>query len=147
MVLDSGPLSLAASRRGKSADVDACKRWIAQQPRAGRRVYVPEIADYEVRRELLRARKTASIARLDIVKRDAYYLPITTEIMLKAAALWADVRLRGLSTADPHALDGDAILAATVLSLGLAREEVIVATTNVGHLTRFVEADLWSNIV
>jgi len=45
---------------------------------------VPEIADYEVRRELLRADKLHGIDRLNLVKTTAY-LPITTAVMLKAA--------------------------------------------------------------
>jgi hypothetical protein len=36
------------------------------------------------------------------------------------------------------------ILAAQALTLGVA--DVIIATTNVGHLSRFVPADLWYNI-
>jgi hypothetical protein len=37
------------------------------------------------------------------------------------------------------------ILAAQVLTLGAA--DVVVATTNVGHLSRFVPTDLWQNVV
>jgi len=36
------------------------------------------------------------------------------------------------------------ILAAQALTLG--DPDVIIATTNVGHLARFVPADLWQNI-
>jgi hypothetical protein len=53
---------------------------------------VPEIADYEVRRELLRANKVRGIARLDLLKNSIGYLPLTTPIMLKAAELWAQAR-------------------------------------------------------
>ena len=35
---------------------------------SGYQIIVPEIADYEVRRELLRAGKTRGLARLDLVK-------------------------------------------------------------------------------
>jgi hypothetical protein len=37
------------------------------------------------------------------------------------------------------------ILAAQALTLG--NPDVIIATTNVGHLGRFVPADLWQNIM
>src|SRR4051794_21834614 len=102
--LDAGPLSVATQRHGRP-DADACKRWIADLSLAGVRIVVPEIADYEVRRELLRAAKVAGIARLDALKATAHYLPLTTEAMLKAAELWAHARQAGAPTADRHALD------------------------------------------
>jgi len=46
---------------------------------------IPEIVDYEVRRELLRSRKLSSIAELDNLKADLVYLPINTVALLKAA--------------------------------------------------------------
>jgi predicted nucleic acid-binding protein len=87
---------------------------------AGVRVYVPEIADYEVRRELIRAGKTAGLRRLDQVKTTLDYATITTDVMIRAAELWAQARNRGLAPTPPEALDGDVILAAqAVLSAGL----------------------------
>ena len=51
-----------------------------------------------------------------------------------------------LSTAPPDALDGDVILAALViLSMGVG-DIVTVATDNVGHLVRFVDARPWEKI-
>jgi predicted nucleic acid-binding protein len=104
-------------------------------------VFVPEISDYEVRRELLRAGKTHGIGRLDLIKNTIGYVPITTSIMLKAAELWADARRSGMPTADPKELDCDVILAAQALELG-----GIVATENIGHLSRFVTAKHWRDI-
>jgi predicted nucleic acid-binding protein len=112
----------------------------------GVRVYVPEVADYEVRRELIRSRKAGGIARLNRLKQSARYLPITTDVMLHAADLWAQARNAGVATADIHALDGDVIVAAQALSLGLPVSEFVVATQNVRHIARFAPADLWTNI-
>jgi hypothetical protein len=47
----------------------------------GARVVVPEIADYEVRRELLRAGKSKGVAQLDALSQLLEYLPITTAAM------------------------------------------------------------------
>ena len=75
-------------------------------------VFVPEIADYEVRRELLRIGATTGLRRLDQVKATLDYAPITTAVMLRAAELWAAARRAGRPMAPPEALDGDCILAA-----------------------------------
>ena len=55
VVLDAGPLGLASKRPGKP-DVKHCKAWISALDYAGVRIVVPDIADYEVRRELIRTR-------------------------------------------------------------------------------------------
>jgi hypothetical protein len=53
----------------------------------GTRLIVPEISDYEVRREMLRANLAASVARLDALKGNLEYLPLSTDAMLRAAHL------------------------------------------------------------
>lgn len=63
--------------------------------------------------------------------------------MLKAAELWAKSRQQGKPTADPHALDGDVILAAQALLLD---PQAIITTTNIGHLSLFVDAHHWRDI-
>jgi predicted nucleic acid-binding protein len=103
---------------------------------------IPEIADYEVRRNLLLAGLTKSVTRLDQLKNVLIYRPITTAIMLKAAELWAEARKLGKPTADLKELDGDVILAAQALQV-----DAIVATENVSHLSLFVEAKHWKDIV
>jgi predicted nucleic acid-binding protein len=110
---------------------------------APRRVIVPEIADYEVRRELIRIQSHSAITNLDSLGARLEYLALTTAAMRQAAELWARARQTGRQTAPNHALDGDVILAAQALSLNTA---VVVATTNPAHLSRYVPAELWSNI-
>ena len=65
IVLDSAPLSLLCAPVKKGGEAADCARWLAGLLAAGTRIVVPEIADYEVRRELIRAGKGSSIARLD----------------------------------------------------------------------------------
>jgi predicted nucleic acid-binding protein len=105
---------------------------------------VPEIADYEMRRELLRANKVSGLTRLDALARLLEYLPLTTAAMRQAAVFWAQARQQGQPTADDKALDGDVILAAQAITLGV--RDVVIATTNVGHLSRFAPAALWPEI-
>jgi predicted nucleic acid-binding protein len=123
---------------------DDIKQWLADLLDAGRIVYVPEITDYEVRRELLRAGLIKSLRRLDRLKLTLKYLPITTEAMLQAAEFWADIRKQGKPTSGYHTLDADAILAgqAAVCST----RSVVIATTNPRHLARFVPAEKWEDI-
>ena len=120
--------------------------WLRGLIQGGVAVIVPEIADYEVRRELMRLNAAKGIARLDALKIELGYLPLTTQTMLQAAAYWAQVRREGRPTTDDKALDGDVILAAQATMLADQGDDVVIATTNVGHLARFVVADEWGNI-
>lgn len=143
IMLDSGPLGLAASPARTPITLE-CQAWLSSLELAGIPVYSPEIADYEVRRELLRAGKISSVVRLEIMKNRAQYLPITTRAMLLAAELWAQARNIGKQTAANNRLDGDVILAAQALTLGATG--LVVATSNPGHLTRYLPAQEWHQI-
>jgi len=143
--LDSGPLGLLTNPRGRSKP-DRCRQWAKDLAAAGLRVFVPEIADYEVRRKLIHIMATAGIRRLDQVKATLDYAPLTTDVMLRAAELWAAARSAGLPTAGSEALDGDCILAAQALLAAGPDDTVTVATDNVSHRSRFVDARLWETI-
>jgi predicted nucleic acid-binding protein len=145
VLLDAGPLGMVTNPKS-SPETDRCNRWLEGLLLNGVEVAIPEIADYEVRRELLRADKTKGIQRLDALKTTLRYVPITTEAMLKAAEFWAEARKQGKPTADDKALDGDVILAAQATLVAGEGDEVVIATTNVGHLSRFVTAQLWEDI-
>jgi predicted nucleic acid-binding protein len=142
VLLDAGPLGLVTNPR-RSPQSTACAAWLQSLITAGVRVLIPEIADYEVRRELLRARKTAGVERLDALAGLLEYLPITTAAMRQAAAFWATARLQGQPTASEKAIDGDVILTAQGATLGV---HFLIATTNVGHLSRFASAKTWQSI-
>jgi len=144
VLLDAGPLGLVTNPK-LSPQSMACNQWLQSLLLDGVHILVPEIADYEVRRELLRAGKMKGLQRLDDLIEIVGYLPLTTAVMRDAAELWAQVRQSGLPTADRHALDGDVILAAQARSI--PADDVVVATTNVGHLARLVDAALWTDIV
>jgi predicted nucleic acid-binding protein len=142
VVVDSTPLGILCHPRNPP-HVLACRQWLADLLAAGRRVIVPEIPDYEVRRELMRLGGTVALANLDGYGLQLEYLAISTAAMRLAAELWAQARIAGQPTAPDPALDADVILAAQSLSLNTA---VVVATGNPRHLARFVPAELWSNI-
>ncbi|MEG4862782.1 MULTISPECIES: nucleic acid-binding protein [unclassified Microcoleus] len=143
ILLDSGPLGMVTNPKASSTEVQECKVWLNSLMLRGEIIILPEIADYELRRELIRAGKSAGIQRLDELKLQLTYRPLTTEVMLFAAQLWADARKRGKPTAHPYALDGDVILAAQAILEANPGNQVVIATTNVGHLDRFVDACEW----
>jgi predicted nucleic acid-binding protein len=142
VVLDATPLGILCHPRNPP-QVMACRQWIADLLAAGRRVIVPEIADYEVRRELIRVKSGVALNHLDQLATRLEYRALTTASIRRAAELWAQARSVGQPTASDHALDADVIVAAQALSLNTP---VIVATGNPSHLLRFVAADLWQNI-
>lgn len=143
VVIDSGPLGLVTNPKRSSQSI-ACARWLQAMVADGMRIILPEIADYEIRRELLRANKVMGIARLDALASVLEYLPLTTAAMRLAAIFWSRARQQGQPTAGDKTIDGDVILAAQAGALGVS--DVVVATTNVGHLSRFVSAELWYTI-
>ena len=124
VLLDAGPLGLLTNPNNNSQAI-ACRAWLSSLQVAGRQVFVPEITDYEVRRELIRIQSHSALANLDALGAMLNYLPLTTEAMRLAAELWARARSAGQPTAPDPALDCDVILAAQSLAL---KSPVIVAT-------------------
>jgi predicted nucleic acid-binding protein len=143
VIFDAGPLGVLVNPN-KTSQPMAIRAWVAALLGVGRRVIIPEIADYEVRRELARIRSRSAIANLDAYDQMLEYLPLSTIAMRQAADLWAQARNTGQQTAPNLALDCDVILAAQAQTLGVP---FLVATGNPAHLSRFVPAELWQNIV
>lgn len=150
VLLDSEPLGLATNPKN-SPEAEACRAWLRALPHAGHLPLVPEIVDYEVRRELRLYGKTRGLQNLDALATPRRCLPLTTAAMRQAAEFWADLRRIGLPTADRLALDADVILCAQAVTLdpavwGLPGASVVVATGNVGHLARLTDARRWQDI-
>lgn len=141
IILDASPLSLLCHGNQQKPVVQEINLWLEMRLAAGVVVVVSEIADYEVRRELLRAGKVKSVERLDRLASKLTYLPLDTAAMRRAAELWAEARNHGMPTASAEALDADVLLASQAERIG-----AIVATENVGHLARFVTAIHWREI-
>ena len=136
-MLDTGPLGQIAHPEPNPETVE----WLYGLLDSGRAVYLPEIADYELRRSLLLEGLAASLRRLDQLRNVLIFAPLSTATMRKAAEFWAMARKRGKPTASLEALDGDAILAAQAHSAG-----ALIATENVAHLSLFVDARNWREI-
>jgi hypothetical protein len=150
ILLDSGPLGLVV-RAPSKPQVVRCVTWLKTISATGATVVIPEIAHYEVRRELFRIRAVGSLRRLE------YYLDpsdglkrltLTTVAIIKAAEFWAFLRQSGIPTSSPDSLDADAILAGQAALAGQPGDTVTVATTNLAHLSRFpgIDAQIWDQI-
>jgi predicted nucleic acid-binding protein len=148
LVLDSGPLGLLTHPQ-RNTEVVAITEWLSRCLLSGHRIIVPAIVYYELKRELLRAGKSFSISRLDAFtsRTPGRYLPHSDEAVRLAAELWAKARQQGKPTADAKDLDVDVILAAQTLSFGPPLEDVVIATSNAKHLSQFISAQNWGDIV
>ncbi len=100
-----------------------------------------EVADYELRRELLRIDSRRSLVRLDELTRELRYLPVTTATWRAAARLWAEQRKAGKVTASEAGLDGDVLIAAQAIA-----EDAVVVTPNAKHFEALVRAVHWRDV-
>ena len=145
ILLDSGPLGLITNPN-VSAESLACQQWLVEHLRQGSRILVPEIIEYELRRELLLHEKTQGLQRLEALASDLGILPVSRAVLLKAATFWADARKRGRPTAHAKALDIDMILCAQAAVAATFDDPVIIATTNTRHLSLFADARPWADV-
>lgn len=97
IILDTGVIGLVTNPK-QSTQSECCATWLQHHLIAGTNVIVPEIADYELRSELLRANKEKGLERLNELIKYVEYLPICTLAMRQAAQLWAQARQQGQPT-------------------------------------------------
>jgi predicted nucleic acid-binding protein len=127
--------------------------WLFGSMARGAYIVSSTICDFEVRRSLrlteLEGSEITGIPNLDSLNNTIDFIPVDLEIARLAADLWALARQKGIPTAANEKLDADLIICATCKSLELRNpgRKVIVATTNVKHLSRFVLAATWQEIV
>jgi hypothetical protein len=157
--LDSNILGkIAKPDRGFETAVDEssrCKRLVDRLLSRGHRVVTSDICDYEVRRGLLSDRKRTGNMPLGIIELDRLiedglieFLPVSREVLTLAADLWANADTEGRTTRDKKNIDVDIIISAQcqILQADNLGQQVIIATTNVKHLSRFCEAVNWQEI-
>jgi predicted nucleic acid-binding protein len=132
LLLDTAVLGEVCHPR-KYADVRA---WLARSV-FHHDVLISEVADYELRRELLRIGSKRSLHRLDELTRELTYVPMATSTWRAAATL----RRAGTVTAAPNALDGDVLIAAQALAEGAS-----VVTPNLRHFEAIVPAVSWRDV-
>ena len=132
VLVDSTPLGQITHPKIKPE----VRNWLQNLNNQEIQLLIPEIVDYELRRQLLLNNRIKSIKRLDNLIKDRLIF-INRETILKACELWAWIRQQGLPTADKENIDGDVILSAQAILQKEMYDEVIIITENVKHLSRF----------
>ena len=149
--IDSGVLGKLCNPN-RTEETVAVNRWLFSLLAKGVYVVSSHVCDYEVRRSLilesLRQPNIDSIKDLDDLENYLTFLPLTNEVMKEAANLWAEARIQGMPTADEQSLDADIIICAQykLLAEEYPGRYIVIATTNVNHLSRFAEAKEWQEI-
>lgn len=147
VILDSGVLHTLIST-SKVKEVTDCQDWFYYLLSRSALVVTSAICNYEVKRELIRRKKVQEINNLNQLKALIDLIPVDEPALELAAKLWAEARNKGLPTTDDLSLDADVIICAQykLLAEEYPGRYVVIATTNVKHLSRFTEAKEWQDI-
>lgn len=150
--LDSGVIGLLSNPNKRDRAI-ACEDWLYGLFAKGVYVVSSDICDYEVRRNLvlesMRSEKRLQpLTSLDELHDFIDFLPVTSKILISASDVWAKSRLQGQAMSNGASIDVDAIICAhwELLKEEFPSRYVVVATTNVRHLSRFTEAFEWESI-
>ena len=149
--IDSGVLGILTNpyKFGEAGD---CEQWLYTLLSQGVYICSSDICDFEVRRGLVLALqnkpKFSGIQNLDEIRDIIDFLPINSVLLRKAADLWASARSQGIPNSDKKSLDEDIIITAhwQMLTENFPGRYIVVATTNVKHLSRFSEAKVWKDV-
>lgn len=151
--LDAGPLgTLIYSKPQSRKEIGD---WMRSMREAGAKFALTSVADYEVRRELIRMSQSGkdkvrqefakrAIVRLDEFIEAVGYLSLSQEVLHCAAEMWGDMRRRGLATCDDKELDCDVILCAHAkVACG---KDGLIATSNDRHIGHLADNAEWHAI-
>jgi predicted nucleic acid-binding protein len=149
--LDTGVLGVLASPNDKQ-EVRDCQQWLYSLTIRGTYCVSSDICDYELRRSLIlesfKYDNEKSIKKLDELQSLIDFFPVTSQVLNHAAYLWANSRRQRQLTADHKTFDADVIIAAQCqfLTQDYPGQSLVCATTNVNHLSRFIDAQTWQGI-
>lgn len=154
VILDTSVLGLITNRSKTSNEVNNCNRWLSQLLARGAYIVTSDICDYEHRRGLILANMTGSdssgIEELNKIRKEKIieFLPLSSEVLLVAAEIWAIAQTSNLPTTDKKRIDVDIILSAQwqLLKEQFPGRIVVIATTNIRHFSRFTDCQNWQDI-
>lgn len=155
VVLDSNVLGLLATPdksvafedERESTEIYRCTEWLYRLLSRGVRVVIPDICDYEVRRELIRI-DSSSIEHLNSLRELLDCREVTFDILEHAAKLWAESRKISQPNTVQENIDVDCIISAYchILEQENPGREVILATKNIKDFQRTTKCAHWQDI-
>jgi hypothetical protein len=151
ILIDSGVLGKLCNPNS-SPEVEAAREQLYALLAKGIYIVSSQICDYEVRRSLIlnsmKGLTSEGIDNLNKLAEFIDFLPVNNTVLKEAASLWAEARIQGIPTADDKSLDADVIICAQfkLLEKEYPGRYIVIATTNVKHLSRFTEAKEWQAI-
>jgi hypothetical protein len=149
--LDSGVLGLLTNPNKEGKPL-LCENWLYSLLAKGVYVVSSDVCDYEVRRSLIleKAKNPGldSVNNLDELRDIIDFLKLETKVMFSASQTWVEARQKGRKTADDSSFDVDMIIIAhwRLLKRKYPSRYIVIATTNVKHLSEFTEALNWEDI-
>jgi predicted nucleic acid-binding protein len=133
-------------------EVIGCQTWFERLLARGVYFVSSELCFYEVKRGLILAKKRGDLSqgleKLQDLRQLIDVLVIDEQIADLASEIWSLSRLQGSPTASETSLDIDIIISAhwQLLKQQFEGRYVVIATTNVKHLSLFAEAQEWYSI-
>ncbi|YAF97653.1 MAG: type II toxin-antitoxin system VapC family toxin [Nodularia sp. CChRGM 3473] len=152
VLIDSGVLGILVNPN-KVGETSDCEQWLYSLLSQGVYICSSDLCDYEVRRSLILETKhkphLQSLENLNDLREIIDFLPVSSSLLIQASSLWASARSQGIPTADNKSLDIDIIICSQwqELKQEFPGRYVVIATTNVKHLSRFAEAHTWRNVM
>ncbi len=156
VILDSNILGLIIAplstnfekEEGKYKQARECIYWFQNLLSRGAYVTVPDICDYEIRRELIRINSFESLDNLKGLRNVINFQELTFNVLTEAAEIWAIARNSNQPNKSIQNIDVDCIIAAhwRLLKNEYPGREVIVATENIKDFQSFSDCSSWKNI-
>ncbi len=153
--LDTNILGLICNKNVSFDECQQCKKWFDTLFLRGVRIVTSDLCHYEVMRGLISssiqsAEPAPGLKSLELLKTDGFleFLPVSTEALNLAANLWARAFTSGQTTRSEKDIDIDIIISAQyqLLKDEFPGQQVIMATTNLKHLSIFCDAANWRDI-
>jgi predicted nucleic acid-binding protein len=153
--IDTNILGLISNENTSFDEAQQCKKWFSTLLIRSVRVVTSDLCNYEEMRGLLsssilKKEVAPGIKSLEFLRADGFleFLPVSTEALDLAAKLWARASTSGQTTRDEKDIDIDIIISAQyqLLRNEFPGQQVIMATTNLKHLSIFCEAAHWRDI-
>lgn len=150
--IDSGVLGILCNPN--QSEINAkCEEWLYRLLSQGIRVITSEICKYEVKRSLILAQKKSKykiggIDKLEELSDLIEFIPITRKEIDIACEMWSNCILNGEKLASENDINFDLIICShwQILTKENPGQEVIIATKNIRHLSRFAKVEKWENI-